>query len=405
VLPQDHVTGDYMTAKQLTDIGVRNLKPEAKQYEVPDAHGLRICVFPSGAKSYIVRYRHAGRTRKLTLQSGLTLRAARLAAANAMHQLQQGADPATLKKDARAKAAAVARDTVQAICTEYMTREGKKLRSAKRRGQELARLIYPAIGSKPITSVTRTDLIRLFDRIEDNHGPVMADIARAILSRIFHWHEGRSEFVSPITRAVARRKTIKDSARSRVLSDDELRRVWQTAAKDSGPFSAIVRVLLLTAARRVEVSEMRWSELDGTDWVLPAVRHKAKFDVVRPLSKAALDIIKAQPKIADSPFVFTTNGRVPFRGFARSKANFDKACGVTDWVLHDLRRVSRSLLSRLGVPSDYAERCLGHAIVGVRAVYDRHEFHDEKRHAFAALAAQIERIVNPPKGNVRVLRG
>jgi integrase len=392
--------------RNLTDVSVRNLKPKAKPYEIPDARarGLRVVVFPSGARSWIVRYRFGGRTRKLTLQSGLTLAAARLAAADAMHQLQQDHDPGVAKKAARAKAAAAAADTVQAICSEYMTREGRKLRSAKRRGQELERLVYPAIGSKPITSVTRTDLIRLFDRIEDKNGPVMADIARAILSRVFHWHEGRSEFVSPITRAVARRKTIKESARSRVLSDDELRRVWQTAAKASGPFPAIVQFLLFTAARRAEVSEMQWSELDGTDWVLPAGRHKAKFDVVRPLSKAALDIVNAQPKIADSPFVFTTNGRVPFRGFTRSKANFDKACGVTGWCLHDLRRTSRSLMSRAGVISDHAERCLGHAITGVRGVYDRHEFHSEKRHAFEALAAQIGRIVNPAKGNVRALR-
>jgi integrase len=391
--------------RNLTDVSVRNLKPKTKPYEIPDARarGLRVVVFPSGARSWIVRYRFGGRTRKLTLQSGLTLAAARLAAADAMHQLQQDRDPGETKKAARAKAAAAAADTVQAICTEYMTREGKKLRSAKRREKELARLIYPVLGSKPIASVTRTDLIRFFDRIEDGHGPVMADIARAILSRVFHWHEGRSEFVSPITRAVARRKTIKESARSRVLSDDELRRVWQTAAKASGPFPAIVRVLLLTAARRVEVSEMRWSELDGTDWVLPAARHKAKFDVVRPLSRAALDIIEAQPKIVDSPFVFTTNGRVPFRGFTRSKANFDKACGVKNWCLHDLRRTSRSLMSRAGIRPDISERVMGHAIAGVEGVYDRHTYRNEKADALTRLATLVDGIVNP-RDNVTPIR-
>ena len=63
--------------------------------------------------------------------------------------------------------------------------------------------------------------------------------------------------------------------------------------------------------------------------------------------------------------------------------------GVSGWVIHDLRRTARSLLSRAGVPTDHAERCLGHVIGGVRGVYDRHEYYDEKAKAFEALAAQV----------------
>jgi hypothetical protein len=76
---------------------------------------------------------------------------------------------------------------------------------------------------------------------------------------------------------------------------------------------------------------------------------------------------------------------------------------VTGWTLHDLRRTARSLMSRAGILSDHAERCLGHVIGGVRGVYDRHEFHAEKKRAYEALAAQIERIVNP-QDNVVPLR-
>jgi integrase len=80
--------------------------------------------------------------------------------------------------------------------------------------------------------------------------------------------------------------------------------------------------------------------------------------------------------------------------------SLDAASGVTDWRLHDLGRTARSLMSRAGVSADIAERCLGHVIPGVRGVYDRHEYLDEKRQAFEALAAQIERIVNPPAANM-----
>jgi len=73
------------------------------------------------------------------------------------------------------------------------------------------------------------------------------------------------------------------------------------------------------------------------------------------------------------------------------------------WTTHDLRRTARSFMSRAGVPPDHAERALGHVISGVRGVYDRHAYYHEKKHAFEALAAQIERILNK-KSNVMVLR-
>jgi integrase len=100
-----------------------------------------------------------------------------------------------------------------------------------------------------------------------------------------------------------------------------------------------------------------------------------------------------------SPFVFTM-GTKALNGFSKYKREFDNACGVKGWTLHDLRRTARSLMSRAGISPDVAERCLAHTIGGVRGTYDRHEYLEEKRRAFEALAAQIERIVNPPGANV-----
>jgi integrase len=81
--------------------------------------------------------------------------------------------------------------------------------------------------------------------------------------------------------------------------------------------------------------------------------------------------------------------------FARLKCEIDEASGVRGWRLHDLRRTARSLMSRAGVNSDHAERCLGHVIGGIRGTYDRHEFYVEKKHALESLAAQIERVLDP----------
>src|SRR5262249_28213718 len=128
-------------------------------------------------------------------------------------------------------------------------------------------------------------------------------------------------------------------------------------------------------------------------WTLPTSRSKTKIEIVRPLSKGAQAVLTAQPRIGD--YVFTPSA-APLRNFSYPKRKLDTVSGVSGYRLHDLRRTSRSLLSRAGVSPDIAERCLGHTFPAIRATYDRHRFLDEMAQAFEALAILIERIVNPP---------
>jgi integrase len=159
-----------------------------------------------------------------------------------------------------------------------------------------------------------------------------------------------------------------------------------------------VRVLLLSGARRNEIAGTRWAEIDDNGlWRLPASRSKTKTEIIRPLSKAALALIEQMPQIDGCPFVFASaTGHTPISQFSKPKQRLDATSGVRAYVLHDLRRTARSLLSRAGISSDVAEKCLGHSRGGIIETYDRHKYLDEMRRAFEALAAQIERIVNPP---------
>ena len=396
-----------MATKALTDTAIRNLKPAATRREIPDpgARGLYVIVQPSGRKGYAVRYRFFGVPRKLTLPPGITLAAARKLAADAMFAVSQGRDPTDERKAEAEKAERARADTLRSVAEEYLTREGKRLRTISQRDRIFERLVYPALGGgRQISSIKRKDVIRLLDHIEDRHGSRMADYTLATLSRLFNWHAVRDdEFTSPIVRGM-RRQNAKQHARTRVLSDDELRCVW-AAASTEGPFPAFIKFLLLTSARRSEAAAMTWSEINGSDWILPAARNKTAIDLVRPLSKAAQAILAERPRIAGCAYVFSSGGRSALAGFSRRKQKFDAACGVAGWTIHDLRRSARSLMSRAGVSPDHAERCLGHVIGGVRETYDRHAYHTEKLQAFEALAAQIERIVNPPQGDVVQLRG
>lgn len=123
-------------------------------------------------------------------------------------------------------------------------------------------------------------------------------------------------------------------------------------------------------------------------------REKDSVGTVK-LPKAALNIIRAQPRLVSNPYVFAGRGQGPFNGFSKAKERFDgKLKGVKPWTIHDLRRTARSLMSRAGVSGDHAERVMGHVQPGVRGVYDRHEYAAEKAHALAALAALVDGIVH-----------
>src|SRR6516165_2003363 len=133
------------------------------------------------------------------------------------------------------------------------------------------------------------------------NGPAMADLTLAYMRKVFNWHAVRTEFRSPI---VARTKPL-ERARDRVLTDDELRKVWRAAGDMKNAFGPFVRFTLLTATRREEAASMRRSELDGDLWVIPAARYKTKHNHAVPLSRAAQTVLQAMPVINGSDLVFT----------------------------------------------------------------------------------------------------
>src|SRR5262249_10563693 len=153
-------------------------------------------------------------------------------------------------------------------------REGGKLRTLAQRESIFRRQILPELGRKPITEISRRDIVRMLDRVEDDSGPRAADEALGALRRLFNWHAARSgDFRSPIVRGMARAAPTSERARTRILSDDELGAVWRETG-GMGVFGSFIKFLLLTAARRDEAAAMRWSELSDLDWELPPERHK-----------------------------------------------------------------------------------------------------------------------------------
>jgi len=363
--------------------------------------GFGLVVTANGHKSFVVQYRAGHQSRRMHLKGGLTLSQAKTEAKKYLGDVAKGADPLAEKR----KAAAAGADTFRSIAEDYVKREGENLRSMYQREASLKRLVYPKLGHRQIGDILRSDIVKLLDKIEDECGATAADRTLAVIRRIMNWHASRSDdFRSPVVRGMARTKP-KERARQRILSDDELRAVWSAAEASTGLFGPLVLFLLLTACRRTEASAMTRAELAGNVWTIPEERYKTGSELVIPLSPTAMRALARLPQIEGSKFFFTTDGAHPFSGYSKAKAAFDKACGITGWTLHDLRRTARSLMSRAGINSDVAERCLGHVIGGVRGVYDRHAYFDEKKHAFEALAALIDRILTPGDNVVSLRAG
>ncbi|CUT15792.1 Integrative genetic element Gsu32 integrase [Bradyrhizobium sp.] len=419
---------------KLTDAAAHKRKADPdKRIEIHDGNGLYLVIQPTGAKSWAYRYRADGKSRKLTLGTlleqgakpeteaegdlpALNVTEARQRASAAAVKMQRGIDPGVERKRKEAKV----KKTVSHILDQFIERYAKpNLRSAGQYESTFDRLVKPDIGDYSIYEVRRSHIVNMLDDIDDESGPVMADRTLAYVRKAFNWYASRDdEFNSPIVKGMARTKT-KDRAGKRVLADDEIRDVWAGLEKVSEPscYARYVKSLLLTATRRNESSRMNSSELDRDVWTIPGDRYKTKLDHVIPLTPAAKALIGEKPEglKANAWFVFsTTGGEKPFSGFSKAKRDLEAAIAeirkregrdpMPSWRLHDLRRTARSLMSRAKVPTDHAERALGHVIGGVRETYDRYEYLEEKKAAFEALAGMVELILNPPANNVVALR-
>jgi integrase len=384
--------------------------------KAPRGFGVRVTA--TGARAFVLNYRLRGREHRFTIGAWpdwSVLKAVR-EARSLRQRIDRGENPI------EDRAPSPTTGTVASLLDDFVARhvrnKNRPLRSADEYESAFERLVKPRIGKLGIYEVRRSHVIKMLDEVEDANGPVMADRTLAYLRKAFNWYATRDDqFNVPVVRGMARIKP-KERARTRVLSDDEIRLLWP-ALGEAGTFGALTKTLLLTAQRRDEVAHMSRKEIDSEGiWTIPAERYKSKRPNFVPLSKPALNVIAAQPKQDECDYVFPSRAKTPYSGFGKSKAKLDKAAlaamkkqakkgakvgPIQNWTLHDLRRTAKTLMARAGVRPDISERVLGHVIAGVEGTYDRHSYANEKRDALEKLAEMIERILNPLPANVETL--
>jgi integrase len=361
-------------------------KPKAIRQEVPDGYvkGLYLIVQPTGSKSWGVRYRHGGKTRKHTVGGYpvFSLKDARDAAVKVLRAVSEGHDPAQRRPG-----------SVEGGVEQFLQERCKRYRPQWRRETErLFRVnVLPKWHDRKIAEITRADVKTLLGDLTET--PVIANRVHSILHTFFNWAIENDLITSSPVAGIKRPN--KETPRDRVLTDAELRAVWLASEKEGFPYGDIIKLLILTGQRRGEVSGMAWKEIDKTTWTLPRERVKNNRRHEVPLSDQALRIIQKAPQISDK-HIFSLNGRGPVGGFSERKARLDRMANISSWTVHDLRRTVASGLAKLGTDLAVIEKVLNHvsgSFAGIVSVYQRHEFANEKREALQKWADHVERLV------------
>jgi integrase len=389
-------------ARGLTAKAVENARPGASRREISDAgcRGLHLIVQPSGAKSWAVRYRHHGKTRKLTLPGFPSLGEARRAAVAALDDVAKGIDPATKSRDQLAAIARAdaerGRDTFEALAKQFMElHAARKTREATQAHYQrmLIGIAAPAWRGRTVHEIRRRDIVALLDDVASTR-PILANRTAAVLSVFFRWCLARD--IIETSPCAGIRRPAPEVTRDRILSDDEVRDLWGVCDVLGDRIGPFVKVLLLTGQRRSEVAGMRLSEIEGDIWTLPAERVKNKRLHSVPLSAQVLKIIEAMELVGDH--IFTDNPRKRIDGdFSRWKRKIDVLMKPTPhWTFHDLRRTVASGMAKLGIEIPVIEKCLNHAggvFAGIVGTYQRHEYASEKRTALQRWADHVDQIV------------
>jgi integrase len=367
----------------------------------------------SGKKVYIFQYRMGGRgtpTKRYTIgeHGALTPEQARKEAERLKGLVRSGKDPAHEKRAMQEahRRDATAKNSVEAVGHEFIQRHLSQRKSGADTARILEREVFPTWGGQPIGDIKRSDVLTLLDRIADRGAPYARNRTAAIIRKLFNWAIGRGHLAANPAAGV---EMLDEQERDRVLSDDEIVRVWNVCGVIGWPFGTLFRILLLTAQRRDEVAEMRWSELDlnAALWTLPKERAKNNRAHEVPLAPVVVEMLAVVPRIDASDLIFTTNGKTPVSGFSQAKRRLDEFAGVRDWRVHDLRRTATTGMAKLGVEPHVADRILNHkqgVIRGVAAVYNRHAYLNERRAALVQWAEYVCRLVNSGATKVVVLQ-
>jgi len=270
------------------------------------------------------------------------------------------------KREEKGTFGAVAKSFMQDYAKNHRTRD------------EMQRIIDRYLAEwheRQISEITRGEIKELL-RVKARTAPIMANRIKALVSKIFTWAL-KEEIIeaSPALSLDPPGGSEKDRERTRTLSADEIRLVWNSFDKLGYPWGPLFKMLIITGQRCGEVGGMKWSEITDDGWHVPNERAKSGRGHLIPLSSLAREILDEVPEIGELVF------RTRLGSWSWAKERVDAK--IPHWRLHDLRRTFATQLRSLGVDRVVVSKLLNHAEAGVTKIYDRYAADPEKAHAAA----------------------
>lgn len=436
---------------KISDTWLQNAKPHKTRYDVTvtNRKGLMVRIHPSGVISFRLRYKRAGETFVMVLgeygKQGLSLADACRIHDQARSEIERGLDPIdeqTKRERAieQVRAERAAAGTVADIVEQFVhrklraerwdeesakwvreTRADKKSRIRPRKRPEVAESLLKAnlvdkIGKAKAQDVTKRQLIGLLDDIVDRGAPVTANRVYSLLKQCFEFAAAK-DLIPASPMAGVLRPGGDESPRDRSLNEDEIRAFWTKvgSAKMEEPTKLGLKLLLITAQRRGEITAARWSHFDlkNSVWTIPAELSKNGKEHKVPLSPLAIAILSELRGITgERPYVLASHHSEkkpdqPYseRALSRAVRENEDHWEIPHFTPHDLRRTAASMMTSIGIPRLHVEKVLNHTTSDIAEVYDRHDYFEEKKIALTRWAEYLKTVLANKKPKVVPLRG
>lgn len=389
---------------KFTDSSVAKLiagKAERADYVVWDdetpGFGLRIRA--EGSRAYLIQYRVGGVEKRLSIGNAkkVTLEWARTEAKKSFGSVAHDIDPAIAKIKAAASAAVLFGNAADDF---LQWQAGNIVKSYHEFSTLVLKVRFAPLHNVPLDQIDRRLVAEILKHIAENHGKVTANRHRAVARKFFRWAigEGLTNQSNPVADT---NKAVKEKARDRVLTNDEIAVIWRALGDDH--HGLIAKLLLLTGQRKNEIGKLSWDEIDFDKRVITfaSARTKNKNRHFVPLSNEALAILRSIERIDGRKFVFGRSGKNGFSGWSKCKERLDAKLGdIEHWTLHDFRRTFSTTGSGLKILPHIIEEILNHVKGGVKAVYNWAQYETERREAMDVWGKHIAGLVGeivPPR--------
>lgn len=372
----------------LTHRALRSLSTDLVQEDFWDdlQKNFGVRVTSRGRKTFVVRYRANGRKRRISIGTHppWKLADARDKAKELLGETAKGEDPQAARRRERAA------ETFGELAEDYLERHAKRRKKSwKEDERKLKKDLLPAWKNRKAKDITRREVIHLLEGIVERGSPVSANRTLALISKIFNF--GLDQEVVELNPAQRVKRPAKEKSRDRVLKEEEIRLLWRALEEENPVVAGTFKLRLLTAQRGIEVFSMRWSDIDGEWWTIPAEVSKNGLPHRVPLSPQALSVLEQlRPLTGKSEWVFDSPKKPGSSIVAVRKATLRIASNAgVEFTAHDLRRTAATHMASMGVSRLTISKILNHVERGVTAIYDRASYDTEKRRALLRWAARV----------------